>query len=94
MDTPVLLLEGQGKLVVKNKVFDLSDVSKVIGTLPEPIYAVNSTGDLLVGKNGIYDAATYQKVEALSLGEATEIFFDPNGKLYYYVNGELKSIQK
>ncbi|NJJ41699.1 S-layer homology domain-containing protein [Paenibacillus apii] len=94
LDTPVLLLEGQGKLVVKNKVFDLSDVSKVIGTLPEPIYAVNSTGELLVGKNGVYDSATYQKVEALSLGQATEIFFDQNGKLYYFVNGELKSIQK
>ncbi|MDT3427669.1 hypothetical protein J2Z22_003232 [Paenibacillus forsythiae] len=94
LDTPVIVLESQGKLVVKNKVFDLNNVSQVIGTLPEPIYAANSTGELLVGKNGIYDAATYQKVEALSLGSATEIFFDRNGKLYYLVNGALMSVQK
>jgi hypothetical protein len=94
LDTPVLVLEGQGKLVVKNKVLNLNDLTQVLVTLPEPIYAANATGTLLVGKTGIYDAATYQKVDALSLGAATEIFFDPNGKLYYFVNGALVFIQK
>ncbi|KAI7265885.1 hypothetical protein KC345_g8362 [Hortaea werneckii] len=94
LDTPVLLLEDQGKLVVKNKVFDPSDLSQVIATLPEPIYAVNAAGTLLVGKYGIYDAANYQKVETLSLGAATGIFFSPDGKLYYFLNGVLMSIQK
>lgn len=94
LDTPVLLLKGQGKLVVKNKVLDLNNVTQVINTLPEPIYAANATGELLVGKNGIYSAVTYQKVDTLALGTATEIFFDQNGMLYYYVNGALLSIQK
>lgn len=94
LDTPVLLLKDQGKLVVKNKVLDLNDVTQVISTLPEPIYAANATGELLVGKNGIYSAVTYQKVDTLALGTATEIFFDQNGMLYYYVNGALLSIQK
>ncbi|MDQ0871751.1 hypothetical protein QFZ77_000410 [Paenibacillus sp. V4I3] len=94
LDTPVLLLERQGKLVVKNKVLNLNDVTQVISTLPEPIYAANATGELLVGKNGIYSAATYQKVDTLALGTATEVFFDQNGMLYYYVNGALLSIQK
>ncbi|MDQ0196427.1 S-layer homology domain-containing protein [Paenibacillus wynnii] len=93
LDTPVLLLKDQGKLVVKNKVLDLNNISLVLGTLAEPIYAANSTGTLLVGKNGIYDAATYQKVQPLSLGAATEIFFDPSGKLYYVLNGVLLSVQ-
>jgi hypothetical protein len=94
LDTPVLLLEGQGKLVVKNKVLNLNDLTQAFGTLPEPIYAANADGTLLVGKTGIYDAATYQKIDALSLGAATEIFFDPNGKLYYFMNGALMYIQK
>ncbi|KQX60818.1 S-layer homology domain-containing protein [Paenibacillus sp. Root444D2] len=94
LDTPVLLLEGQGKLVVKNKVLDINNVAQVISTLPEPIYAVNATGELLVGKNGIYSSVTYQKVDTLALGTATEIFFDQNGMLYYYLNGALLSIQK
>ncbi|WP_261303842.1 S-layer homology domain-containing protein [Paenibacillus andongensis] len=94
LDTPVLLLENQGKLVVKNKVLDLNNVAQVISTLPEPIYAASANGELLVGKNGIYSAATYQKVDSLALGTATEIFFDQNRMLYYYVNGALLSIQK
>jgi DNA-binding beta-propeller fold protein YncE len=94
VDTPILLLEAQGKLIVKNKVFDPNDLSQVIGTLPEPVYAVNAAGTLLVGRKGIYDAATYQKVETLSLGAATEIYFSPDGQLYYFLNGVLNSVQK
>jgi hypothetical protein len=92
LDTPVLLLKDQGKLVVKNKIFDLNNVSQVIGTLAEPIYAVNSTGTLLIGKGGVYDSSTLQKVQPLTLGASTEIYYNSSGKLYYLLNNSLMSM--
>lgn len=82
LDTPVLLLEEQGWLIAKNKILNMSDLT-LANELPEPIYAVDASGGVLVGKSGMYDLNTLQQIETLTLGSATEIFFDRNGILHY-----------
>ncbi len=89
LDTPVLLLEDLGIVIVKDKVFNSNDLLQLIHTFPESIYAVNVSENIAVGKNGVYDLSTYQLVESLSLDVAKEMFFDNNGNFYYIEDNTL-----
>lgn len=91
LDTPILLLEGKGIVIAKDKVFSINDLSQVVGEFPEAIYAVSPSGDTVVGKNGVYDVNSYQKIETLSLETAIKIFYDYSGTLYYLIDNTLFS---
>jgi len=91
LDTPVILLEDRGWVIAKNHIFAMDDLKTTIAVLPEPIYAVSPDGTRLVGKNGVYDAATFEKVQTVSLGK--EIFFGSDGTLYHILNNRLLSVE-
>ena len=91
LDTPVIVLEDRGWVIAKNHIFAMDDLKTTIAVLPEPIYAVSPDGTRLVGKNGVYDAATFQKVHTVSLGK--EIFFGPDGTLYHILNNRLLTVE-
>lgn len=89
LDTPILILEDKELVIAKDKVFNINDLAQVVGEFPEAIYAVSPSGDTVVGKNGIYDLNSYQKIETLSLETAIKIFYDNSGTLYYLINNTL-----
>ncbi|HZG86911.1 S-layer homology domain-containing protein [Paenibacillus sp.] len=91
LDTPVILSEDRGWVIAKNHIFAMDDLKTTIAVLPEPIYAVSPDGARLVGKNGVYDAATFQKVQNVSLGK--EIFFGNDGTLYHILNNRLLTVE-
>lgn len=85
LDTPILLLEDRGLVIAKDRILNQNQLNQTIVVLPEPIYAVSPDGKTFIGKNGLYDANSYQKLQSISLSGARNIFF-ANGKLYY-LNG-------
>jgi hypothetical protein len=89
MDAPALLVENMGMLIVKNKAFNKDNLQEVKGTFPEPIYAVDVVNNTAVGKQGIYDLTTFQKIQSIDLAGATNIFYDDKGKLYYFLDNTL-----
>lgn len=89
LDTPTILVESQGMLIAKNKAFNMYNLQEVIGTFPEPIYAVDVVNNTALGKRGIYDLTTFQKAESINLAGATHIFYDDKGNLYYFLDNSL-----
>ncbi|MEK5253266.1 hypothetical protein NST74_07380 [Paenibacillus sp. FSL F4-0125] len=89
LDTPILLVESQGMIIAKNKVFKMNNLQEVIGTFPELIYAVDVVNHTALGKKGIYDLTSFQKVQTINLADATNIFYDDKGNLYYFINNSL-----
>lgn len=85
LDTPIILLEEQNKIICKNKVFDTESLSE-IHTFDENIYGVSKDGTLALGKSGIYSVSDYTNI-AETVKESLDIaFFDNNRCLYYVVN--------
>lgn len=79
-------------MVVKDRILNKNLLSQTIAVLPEPIYAVSPDGNTLVGKNGLYDAQSYQKLQSLALSGARDLFF-ANDKLYYLDGSSLKQLE-
>ncbi|OCT15828.1 hypothetical protein A8709_09370 [Paenibacillus pectinilyticus] len=91
LDTPMLLLENRDLVIAKDHILNKNNLSETVKVMPEPIYAVSPDGNTLVGKNGLYDAHTYQKLQSLSLTGA-KYFFYANGKLYYLIGNTLSHL--
>ncbi|MEK3687002.1 S-layer homology domain-containing protein [Paenibacillus sp. FSL R10-2736] len=89
MDAPALLVESLGMIIVKNKAFNKDNLQEIKGTFPEPIYAVDEASNTALGRNGIYDLTTFQKVKSINLAGATNIFYDDKGNLYYLFDNTL-----
>ncbi|WP_143101105.1 hypothetical protein [Paenibacillus sp. 1_12] len=92
LDTPTLLLEDRGLVIVKDRILSKNQLNQTIAVMPEPIYAVSPDSKMFVGKNGLYDAQSYQKLRSISLSGARNIFF-ANGKLYYLDGSSLKQLE-
>jgi hypothetical protein len=92
LDAPVLLLEDRGLVVVKDRILNKNLLNQTIAVLPEPIYAVSPDGKIFAGKNGLYDAQSYQKLQSLALSGARDLFF-ANDKLYYLDGSSLKQLE-
>ncbi|WP_284643531.1 S-layer homology domain-containing protein [Paenibacillus silviterrae] len=88
LDTPMLVLEEQGVVIAKNRVLRKTNLNETVTLLPEAIYGVSPDRTKLVGKTGIYDAVTYQKLQPLSLSGASHIFY-VNDILYYMIGNSL-----
>ncbi|MNE34227.1 hypothetical protein D3C80_1279420 [compost metagenome] len=76
-------------IIVKNKAFNKDNLQDIKGTFPEPIYAVNPVNNTALGKTGIYDLTTFEKIGSVDLSRAKHIFYDNKGTLYYVVNNTL-----
>ncbi|WP_310832041.1 S-layer homology domain-containing protein [Paenibacillus pedocola] len=89
LDAPALLVESLGMIIVKNKAFNKDNLQEIKGTFPETIYAVNVVNNTALGRNGIYDLTTFQKIESIDLTGAKSIFYDDKGTLYYVLDNSL-----
>jgi hypothetical protein len=91
-DAPLLLDESRGYVFVKDKVFDASNLAKVIYTLPgnyntlsgpqEVAYALNASGGFLASKNFVYELSRFDPVAATIVPSSDHLFFDNAGKLW------------
>ncbi|KTD84666.1 S-layer homology domain-containing protein [Paenibacillus etheri] len=89
LDTPALLVENLGMIIVKNKAFNKDNLQEVKGTFPETIYAVDVVNNTALGKRGVYDLTTFQKIESIDLAGANNIFYDDKGNRYYIIDNSL-----
>ncbi len=93
LDAPLLLDETRGLVFVKNKIFDVLNLSKVIYTLPsvvdtfdgaaENAYALDATHGLLATKNFVYELSRYDIVAPTLTPTADQEFFDADGTLWF-----------
>lgn len=103
VDAPILLHETRGLIFSKNKVFDSTNLAKVIFTLPSTVdtfngatenaYALDSKHDFLATKNFVYELGRYDIVAETVTQSADQMFFDTNGTLWFLstVDGVFKS---
>jgi hypothetical protein len=98
LDTPLLLDETRKIVFAKNKIFDATDLKKVIHTLPgsynvsggaaENAYALDSTCGLVATRNYVYELDRYEILTHTLNSGADEMFFDSNGSLWFVVGSE------
>ena len=89
LDAPILLDETRGLVFVKNKVFDILNLAKVVYSLPstfdtfdgagENAYALDAERGWLATKNYVYDLARYDIVTPTIMPAADQLFFDASG---------------
>ena len=63
LDTPIILLENQNSLICKNYIFNLNNLREIKRTFEEPIYAVNDSQTLAVGKKSAYSLIDDKRYE-------------------------------
>jgi hypothetical protein len=103
LDAPILLDESRGLVFVKNKVFDVLNLTKVVYSLPssfdtfdgaaENAYALDVQRGRLATKNYVYDLARYDIVTPTIVPTADQLFFDASGVLWFLSvsNGALEA---
>ncbi|MGO4889427.1 S-layer homology domain-containing protein [Anaerobacillus sp. MEB173] len=62
LDAPILLLEDKRIVISKEFVFSADDLTMLKGTFPEPIYAANAHFNIAIGKNGVYNLDSFEKI--------------------------------
>lgn len=87
LDTPVIVLEEQGKIVYKDKVFNLNNLTELKRIFTEPIYAVDEKNNLAVGKTKIYNLETGEAVRLMPNHSTNTMFFDKSNRLHFF-NGK------
>ncbi|KZL89629.1 cell wall-binding repeat-containing protein [Clostridium magnum] len=92
LDTPVIVLEGQGKIVYKDKVFNLNNLTELKRIFSEPIYAVDEKNNLAVGKTKIYNLETGEAVRFMPNHSTSNMFFDKAGKLHFFNGKDMYSL--
>ncbi len=85
LDTPIMFLENQNRLLCKTKVFKAEDLSE-LNTFDEDIYAVSPDGTMAAGKNAVYSLSDYEKIADTAKKSADMLMFDNNNNLYFIVN--------
>lgn len=93
LDAPVLLDEGRGLIFSKNKIFDATNLSKLVYSLPgasssfdgaaENAYALDATRGRVATKNYVYELAQYHVVAPTVVADADQLFFDVDGGLWF-----------
>lgn len=89
LDTPIILQSDKDSLILKGYVFKSSSLNTVVNLYPEPIYAINADFNIAVGKAGIYDLTTGNKIVNANFTGAKSFFFDKNGTLFFVKNNIL-----
>lgn len=98
LDTPILLDEGRGLVLVKNKVFDATKLSTIVYTLPahydtfkgasENAYALDAQRGLFASKGYIYGLDHFDIVSRTLVPTADQSFFDASGRLWFLSSAE------
>ncbi len=103
LDAPILLDETRGLVFAKNKIFDASNLAKVVFTLPSPVdtfagagenaYALDPKRGLIATKSYVYELSRYDIVVPTVVPAADQVFFDTNGALWFLsiADGALKA---
>ena len=91
-DAPILLDETRGIILAKNKVFDSTNLAKVLATLPgavellggalENAYALDDAHGLFASKSFVYELSGFTPVAETLVPAATQSFFDRDGVLW------------
>ena len=91
-DAPLLLDESRGYVFVKDKIFDASNLTNVIYTLPgdystlngpqEVAYALDAAGGFLATKNFVYELTRFDPIAATIVPSPDQLFFDDAGMLW------------
>ncbi len=99
LDAPVLLDEARGLIFAKNRVFDRANLLRTVYTLPggsdrwsasrENAYALDSSRGLFATKNYVYDIDTFRVVAMTLAPNASQLFFDRDGRLRFFSRGAL-----
>ncbi|MDW8800320.1 cell wall-binding repeat-containing protein [Clostridium sp. A1-XYC3] len=92
IDTPVFLTENENKVIGSDKLFNAKDLTKAPVALPEPIYAVYEKENIMVGKSGVYSLSSMKLINTIPTHEKNILIFDNFGKLHYFDNITMKSI--
>jgi hypothetical protein len=93
VDAPLLLDEVDGYVIVKNKIFDALNLTKVIYTLPgntdetyspavENAYAMDVAHGVFATKDYIYSLSTFDVIAPTVIPAADQSFFDNSGMLW------------
>lgn len=93
IDTPLLLDEKRGLVLAKNQVFDLSNLSQRVFTLPgkinqlagpeENIYALDINAGLIATHAYIYELQSHEIISPTLTRSADQMFFDRDGLLWF-----------
>ena len=93
LDAPILLDETRGLVFVKNKVFDILNLARLVYSLPstfdtfsgaaENAYALDAQRGRLATKNYVYDLVRYDIVTPTIMSRADQMFFDASGVLWF-----------
>jgi hypothetical protein len=79
LDTPLLILPDTGIIICKKNVFKLNDLTKIVYTFPEAIYAVNAQETIAAGKHSIFhydtNSDTWTSTPLISRGSVVKLFF-------------------
>ena len=92
LDAPILFDEARGLIFNKNKIFDATNLSKVIYTLPsafdvfdgatENAYALDAAHGRLASKSYVYELTRFDVVAPTLDPSADQLFFDAAGTLW------------
>lgn len=84
----ILLHEEKDLLCIGDLVIRMSDM-KVVHRFPEVIYAINSTYNIAVGREHIYDLTDFKPIENAPYLQGDHYFFDSNNILYEMTYNDL-----
>jgi hypothetical protein len=93
LDAPLLLDETRGLVFAKNIIFDATNLTRVIYSLPsafdtfngatENAYALDAAHGHLATKSYVYELDRYSIVTPTLAPKADQLFFDTNGALWF-----------
>jgi hypothetical protein len=93
LDAPILLDETRGLIFNKDKIFDSTNLAKVVYTLPskfdtfngaaENAYALDPAHGFVATKNFVYELTRYDIVAPTITTTADQMFFDTSGTLWF-----------
>lgn len=93
LDAPILLDEGRGLIFSKNKIFDATNLTRVVYSLPssfdtfygagENAHALDAERGLMATKNFVYELDRYEIVASTVMANADQLFFDARGELWF-----------
>lgn len=92
VDTPVFLVENGSKVIGSDKLFNANNLTEAPTALPQPIYAVNEKENIMVGESGVYSLSSTKLINVIPPHEKNILIFDNSGKLHYFDNITMKSV--
>lgn len=102
LDAPILLDEAGERILVKNKIFDATNLTRVLYTFPgtadssrgasENVYALDAARNRAATRNAVYDLTQYRAVVPTLFPNAAQRFFDRDGLLWFLLTADGKLV--